>query len=1105
MYVNGAGERRAELPAGIDVDDITTPDPVPRSLSPSPRPTPAPPRQRANTATTSASSLGGFAFVRRSDTPEPWRKRLTDDGHAFYYENRETGEIVWTRPDPVSASTRGPSAQQSLASSASGYDLRARFRNTAPYEDDADVEPDYDESDGRDSDPVLDLTLPATNRLSVYSDVSEVNPLGRDSPFAHPVPIQGVRPTDTEPYTNPTEVQRRLAPAPAETIEELSAVAKEAIGAVSRSMEQQPVPHIGLVAQVIVAVRNLLYVSGTLAAAPSALYPLVPGDGPVPGAPAGASADLKQFQRKVTATLSKLVLSARAADSTSDAGEEDSGARSRVAIDAGELERAVVRFVVEVRRASEQGTERRLRGELATTNVGRGIAGGGVGGGWQGNGFISGSSVGKSLSAEVCEELRIMMGEMERGLAEVETGVSQVGQGEDRGGETGVSMIITRGRTAIAALCSLLNAAEDIDLASKVGLDLEVKRDMARVSLPEEVRKVGSESQLRRAGSRDELRRMGSRDHLRRVGSREALSRMGSRDALSRPGSKDGLRRTGAVRSPIVGSATLGVNSATTPRTPNESFNMDNLADVRRAVRRLEVVKQSLYDAGVTLLLASQTVHVAVLKSAGSAPVPISGMANGAVHKADGGDASAVSLVAASIASIRRNGREMLELFDTLVRAGPPESYTPASQLNTRVEGETRSRGIDPRSRMDNYSRAENYSRADTYSRTNTHSRADTSRTGYHSRTDTYSRTMDTHSHTTESYSHKPDADYENVLPREDSDIMLSPVDDQLALMYGRDTIYGGDIYFGNGVDDQWKEKAGADTERQRLDSVGRERLDSAGSGRGTYGRAYPERGMYDGGERGREVRREERERAYTVEGSYGERVYANGERPYGGGDTDKPRAPLKHLDSAVSLPQSDVSAESGGGHRSRAGTALGRGRPVDDLDLDRDEDEDEDEDEDKPGKSLRTLMMSSDSTECLMGGVDSRSPPKFNKIARLLGNEVTAEIIQGGGQIHIAPIIDTTPWYLKPTYNDPSQILTNTDGGVRGGTLPALVERLTMHDQLDATFIDSFLMTYKSFTTIKELFQLLVERYRITPPEGLTPIELKDWTDKKQRPARVR
>jgi son of sevenless-like protein len=136
---------------------------------------------------------------------------------------------------------------------------------------------------------------------------------------------------------------------------------------------------------------------------------------------------------------------------------------------------------------------------------------------------------------------------------------------------------------------------------------------------------------------------------------------------------------------------------------------------------------------------------------------------------------------------------------------------------------------------------------------------------------------------------------------------------------------------------------------------------------------------------------------------------------------------------------------------------------------------------------------------------LESRSPPRLPKLQRILGDEAAAEIIKGGGQIQLAPIVDTVPWYLKPTYNDPKQILTNTDGGVRGGTLPALVERLTMHDHLDATFIDSFLMTYKSFTSIRELFQLLVERFRITPPEGLTQEELEEWTEKKQKPARVR
>ncbi|KAG8690201.1 hypothetical protein FRC09_012091, partial [Ceratobasidium sp. 395] len=438
VYVNGLGHRRTDLPAADDLDDITAPEPSPPPPQPSPRAPPPPPnpRQRANTATT-ASSLGGFAFVARSTTPEPWLKRLTDDGQTFYYENRQTGDIVWSRPDPGEQQqhTRGPSAQQSLSSSASGFDLRARYRSAAPYDElavDGDIEPDYDESDGRDSDPVHDRTLPANtnNRASVYSDASEVNPLGRESPFVRSATaVQDVRPADSEPRTDPAEVQRRLAPSPPETIEELSAAATQAIGAVSRSMEEQPVPRVGLVAQVIVAVRNLLYVSGTLAPTPSALYPLIPGDGPNENGPPSVSADLKQFQRKVTATLSKLVLSARAADSSCDVGEDDSGARSRVTIDAGELERAVVRFVVEVRRVSEQGAERRLRGVLGTDYIGRGMPGGGIGGEWRGAGFVQGVSVGKALTVEVCDDLRGLLAKVETGLAQIESGVAQIENG----------------------------------------------------------------------------------------------------------------------------------------------------------------------------------------------------------------------------------------------------------------------------------------------------------------------------------------------------------------------------------------------------------------------------------------------------------------------------------------------------------------------------------------------------------------------------------------------------------------------------------------------------------------------------------------------------
>lgn len=75
----------------------------------------------------------------------------------------------------------------------------------------------------------------------------------------------------------------------------------------------------------------------------------------------------------------------------------------------------------------------------------------------------------------------------------------------------------------------------------------------------------------------------------------------------------------------------------------------------------------------------------------------------------------------------------------------------------------------------------------------------------------------------------------------------------------------------------------------------------------------------------------------------------------------------------------------------------------------------------------------------------------------------------------------------------------------LRGGTLTGLVEQLTRHDRLDSPFNNTFLLTYKSFTSAPELFELLVKRWSIQPPYGLGGIDLQTWVDKKQKPIRFR
>ncbi|KAJ3379128.1 hypothetical protein HDU84_006996, partial [Entophlyctis sp. JEL0112] len=84
-------------------------------------------------------------------------------------------------------------------------------------------------------------------------------------------------------------------------------------------------------------------------------------------------------------------------------------------------------------------------------------------------------------------------------------------------------------------------------------------------------------------------------------------------------------------------------------------------------------------------------------------------------------------------------------------------------------------------------------------------------------------------------------------------------------------------------------------------------------------------------------------------------------------------------------------------------------------------------------------------------------------------------------------------PWYLRYKPSE-TEIVFNSDGSVKGGALRSLVERMTLHDSNDSSFVQSFLLTYRSFTTSHELLMNLQDRYLIMPPNGLSAAELTDW-----------
>ncbi|KAJ2120680.1 hypothetical protein GGF48_004183, partial [Coemansia sp. RSA 921] len=98
----------------------------------------------------------------------------------------------------------------------------------------------------------------------------------------------------------------------------------------------------------------------------------------------------------------------------------------------------------------------------------------------------------------------------------------------------------------------------------------------------------------------------------------------------------------------------------------------------------------------------------------------------------------------------------------------------------------------------------------------------------------------------------------------------------------------------------------------------------------------------------------------------------------------------------------------------------------------------------------------------------------------------------------------DPNPWYLSYDATAEDMILTE-DGQVKGSTLPALIERLVAHDVSDPNFVSTFLLTYHSFTTTPELFAGMFKRFMIQPPPGLADDELREWTERKLKPVRLR
>lgn len=384
-------------------------------------------------------SRAGFGISKRSGTPEPWTKRLADDGMTYYYFNKLSGDIQWTRPAASADGTSVPSLQLE------DYQQNGRSALPAASSSASGLASTNDTllSDARlRADSVTSQNNASSKRDSVYSDDSDIHPResdGLERPTRTVNKVENAYAYDRE--ITPSEraaylLQDNLTPAEPESIDKLADRTREAIIVVMASVDADGLPKgpdhdkevVQNVSAVVVAVRNLLYVSCALSGPlPSALGER---DTNATAVAQQLQAQLKSSQRKVTATLSKLVLSARAARYKREAFSPEM--MMRVEQDAADLQRAVDNFVAEVKKqysrtAIKQLHQRigrkRLRGVFDLQYIGVGLPGAGVAASWKGFGCINvdeGLGLPKmSLNDTTINEARNLLRDLDDRLADL--------------------------------------------------------------------------------------------------------------------------------------------------------------------------------------------------------------------------------------------------------------------------------------------------------------------------------------------------------------------------------------------------------------------------------------------------------------------------------------------------------------------------------------------------------------------------------------------------------------------------------------------------------------------------------------------------------------
>ena len=368
----------------------------------------------------------GFGVPRRATTPEPWKRMLADDGLSYYFVNTTDGTISLTMPPAGTQQLRAASRDRGQSQTdISPADVPHHIPPTTR------VPPQTGVVSGNESD-----------RYSVHSDDSDTQPapttldrekssssLRASTSAGPPKPTTQLSHSPSSDLTpaerSAQELQQALVPLPPDSVGQLAVVAREAIGNVVQYIQTHDNTSPGRyghelndrVLAVVYSVRNLLYVSATPSSQiTSNLYPRDTRHTRTAPPSQALQAHLKPAQRKVAGTLSKLVLSTLAVQYEANHAQV-ADKPMRMEGDAGELDRAVVAFVMEVQRFLEQNAQssdanviKRLYGVFEPEHVGLGLIGGGAAAGWKGFGWLAlegeDEAPNRQLSVEVTAELK---------------------------------------------------------------------------------------------------------------------------------------------------------------------------------------------------------------------------------------------------------------------------------------------------------------------------------------------------------------------------------------------------------------------------------------------------------------------------------------------------------------------------------------------------------------------------------------------------------------------------------------------------------------------------------------------------------------------------